>query len=251
MLPHLTNGTGVPLLALHGNFASSAWWRDLVRDPPPGVRVVAPDLPGFAGTSAPVAITIPALADAVEAFARQAKLERPVLLGHSLGGAVALELATRDPSAYRGLVLAASAPLSGLKTPEENYPLLELMRTTPALVEASFRSLFPSRLPGDFEEFVRDAARLDARGYSGFARALESWRVPERPLGLPTMVLGGMLDALATPDMVRALAASLGVEAVLLEGRGHGFPQEDPAWFRARLAAFVQDIKRDVPARTA
>ena len=38
------------LVALHGNFASSRWWVDLLAAPPAGWRVLAPDLPGFAGT---------------------------------------------------------------------------------------------------------------------------------------------------------------------------------------------------------
>ena len=63
-----------------------------------------------------------------------------------------------------------------------------------------------------------------------------------RLAGLPTLVLGGELDALITPGLVRAQAAALGTAATVLPGRGHGFPQEDPAAFRALLEGFLDPL---------
>ncbi|WP_189071405.1 alpha/beta fold hydrolase [Deinococcus sedimenti] len=227
------------LVALHGNFASARWWVDLLADPPAGWRVLAPDLPGFAGTPHKGEISIGSYADWVQDWLRAQGIEGPVLLGHSLGGAVALEVAAREPQALSGLVLAASAPLGGLVTPEENYPVLELLRTTPPLMEASLGALFPSRRPANFADLLADGANMAVTHYSGNARALAAWRVDAAPLaGLPTLVLGGELDPLITPDMVRAQATALGTAATILPGRGHGFPQEDPAAFRALLDGF-------------
>ena len=110
------------LVALHGNFASSAWWADLLAAPPEGWRVLAPDLPGFAGTPHESEVGIAAYADWLEGWLTAQGVTRPVLLGHSLGGAVVLEAAARRPDAYAGLILAASAPLSGLVTPRRITP---------------------------------------------------------------------------------------------------------------------------------
>ncbi|MGM9323107.1 alpha/beta fold hydrolase [Deinococcus aquaticus] len=231
------------LVALHGNFASARWWVDLRADPPAGWRVLAPDLPGFAGTPHAGPVSIETYADWVLDWLRAQTLTRPVLLGHSLGGAVALEVAARDPQALAGLVLAASAPLNGLVTPEENYPVLELLRTTPPLLEASLGALFPSRRPANFADLLTDGARMAATHYSGNARALAAWGVdPARLAGLPALVLGGELDPLITPEMVRAQAAALNVEATVLPGLGHGFPQEDPAAFRTLLSGFLRTL---------
>lgn len=211
--------------------------------PPAGWRVLAPDLPGFAGTPHPGPVSIGAYADWVQDWLRAQGVTRPALLGHSLGGAVALEVAARGPQALSGLVLAASAPLSGLVTPEEHYPVLELLRTTPPLMEASLGALFPSGRPANFPELLTDGANMAASHYSGNARALADWQVDAARLaGLPTLVLGGELDPLITPDMVRAQAAALNVEATVLSGRGHGFPQEDPAAFRALLEGFLTTL---------
>lgn len=231
------------LVALHGNFASSRWWVDLLAAPPAGWRVLAPDLPGFAGTPHSGPVSIGAYADRVQDWLRAQGVTRPALLGHSLGGAVALEVAARDPQALSGLVLAASAPLSGLVTPEEHYPVLELLRTTPALLEASLGALFPSGRPANFADLLTDGANMAATHYSGNARALAGWQVDAARLaGLPTLVLGGELDALITPGLVRAQAAALGTAATVLPGRGHGFPQEDPAAFRALLEGFLDTL---------
>ncbi|MEW6422295.1 MAG: alpha/beta hydrolase, partial [Deinococcota bacterium] len=224
-------------------FASSAWWVDLLADPPPGWRVLAPDLPGFAGTPFGGEVSIPAYADWLADWLVCQEVTRPVLLGHSLGGAVALELAARAPEAYAGLILAASAPLAGLVTPEENYPVLELLRLNSQLRELSLGALFPSGKPANFAALVEDAGRMAVSHYSGNARALAGWRVDAaRVKGVPVLVLGGELDTLITPDMVRAQAAALGTEAAVLEGRGHGFPQEAPAAFRARIAGFLATL---------
>lgn len=231
------------LVALHGNFASCAWWADLLAAPPQGWRVLAPDLPGFAGTAFAGEVSIPAYADWLEGWLAAQGAGHPVLLGHSLGGAVALEAAARRPEAYAGLVLAASAPLSGLVTPEENYPVLELLRGHEQLRELSLGALFPSCRPDNFATLLEHAAQMAPGHYSGNARALASWSVePARLAGLPALVLGGELDRLITPELVRTQAAALGTAATLLPGVGHGFPQEDPATFRTLLQEFLKTL---------
>lgn len=228
------------LVAVHGNFASARWWEELRRDPPRGWRVIAPDLPGFAGTELETEVSISAYADWLGRWLEERGVARPALLGHSLGGAVVLDFAARHPERCSGLILAASAPLGGLVTPEENYPVLEMMRGNPALLEMSLGALFPSARPAPFAGYVEDAGRMHAGHYSGNARALAAWQVDPAALrGVPVLVLGGSEDRLITPDMVRAQAGALGTEAHIFEGRGHGFPQEDPPGFRAALEGFL------------
>jgi pimeloyl-ACP methyl ester carboxylesterase len=228
------------LVAVHGNFASAVWWLDLMADPPRGWRVLAPTLPGFGGTYHHGPVSIPAYAEWLAGWLNERGVTRPVLLGHSLGGAVVLELAAQAPEHVAGVILAASAPPSGLATPEENYPVLELLRTVRTVREASLSALFPSGRPGNFAQYVEDAGRMHDGHYSGNARALAAWHVDPAALrGVPTLVLGGALDTLVTPDMVRATAEALTTRAVTLDGVGHGFPPENPAAFREHVTAFL------------
>ncbi|THF85741.1 alpha/beta hydrolase [Deinococcus sp. KSM4-11] len=232
------------LVAVHGNFASAVWWSELLADSPSGWRVLVPTLPGFGGTHHPAGlVSIPAFAAWLSAWLTGRGVGRPVLLGHSLGGAVALELAAQAPETVAGLILAASAPPSGLVTPEENYPVLDLLRTHRPVREASLSALFPSGRPGNFAQYVEDAGRMHEGHYSGNARALAAWRIdPVALRGVPTLVMGGALDTLVTPDMVRATADVLGSRPFILDGVGHGFPQENPAGFREHVTVFLNAL---------
>lgn len=231
------------LVAVHGNFASRSWWADLLSNPPDGWQVLAPNLPGFAGTPHAGPVSIRTYAAWLADWLREQAVNQPVLLGHSLGGAVVLEYASRHAEQVAGLILAASAPLGGLVTPEENYPVLELMRGNAQLLETSLGALFPSGKPANFDQLVQDAGQMAKSHYSGNARALAGWQVDAAKIrGIPTLVLGGELDKLVTPDMVRAQAEALSTQAVTLQGRGHGFPQEDPAAFKAELQAFLSSL---------
>lgn len=100
-------GSGPPLLLVHG-FGGSAWnWSELV----PllhGRRLVIPDLPGHGRSHALPAASIAALADVLAEL-----VDEPAdVVGHSLGGPVALRLAERWPDRVRSLVLAAPAGIS-------------------------------------------------------------------------------------------------------------------------------------------
>jgi pimeloyl-ACP methyl ester carboxylesterase len=102
-------GGGPPLLLIHG-FGGAAWnFSELA---PLLVRrsLVIPDLPGHAGSSAlPAAPGLASYADALAACIDAGPVD---VLGHSMGGAVALRLAERRPELVRRLVLAAPAGIS-------------------------------------------------------------------------------------------------------------------------------------------
>ncbi|MFI9640955.1 alpha/beta fold hydrolase [Micromonospora sp. NPDC051925] len=105
---------GTPVLLVHGNGSSSAFWEPLLRRLPATLRVVAPDLRGYGGTeTAPVdarrgladfADDVAALLDTPGLFTAGA---RPVVVGHSLGGGVAMRLLVDRPDRVGALLLEA------------------------------------------------------------------------------------------------------------------------------------------------
>jgi len=100
-------GEGPPLLLLHG-FGGAAWNFSELVPLLPGRRLIVPDLPGHGASSPLPAASIAAFADVVaELLDGDADV-----LGHSMGGVVALRLAERHPSLVRRLVLAAPAGIS-------------------------------------------------------------------------------------------------------------------------------------------
>ena len=108
---HVTEaGAGDPVLALHGWPSHHYCYRDLLRDPPAGKRVIAPDLPGYGWSGPPphrwekeeVASDVLALLD-------QLGLERVLLVGHDWGAWIGGLLVLRSPERFSGF-LSLSIP---------------------------------------------------------------------------------------------------------------------------------------------
>ena len=106
---YLVAGEGEPLVLVHGLGGSAANWLALAPLLLPGRRVLVPELPGHGGSEAlPGGASLNAFADSVASL-----LDGPsAVVGHSLGGAIALRLAIRRPELVRALVLAGAAGIS-------------------------------------------------------------------------------------------------------------------------------------------
>ena len=100
-------GAGAPLVLLHGLLDCAAGWDGIARATPR--PCVALDLPGFGGSDAPTRPRISAYAEAVTWALAELDVSDAVLVGHSLGGAVATAVAERAPERIRSLVLLAPA----------------------------------------------------------------------------------------------------------------------------------------------
>jgi len=112
-LRYFAGGTGPPLLLVHG-FGGSAWnFAELAPLLAVGRRLLIPDLPGHGGSTALAAApNLAAYADPLAALCREEGAVPVDVVGHSLGGSVAVRLAVRHPGLVGRLVLAAAAGIS-------------------------------------------------------------------------------------------------------------------------------------------
>jgi pimeloyl-ACP methyl ester carboxylesterase len=110
------SGTGVPLVLLHGLLDCADGWDSVAR----AARCpsVALDLPGFGSSDLPLRPRISAYAEDVLAALAELGVERFVLVGHSLGGAVATAVAERAPERTAALVLLAPAGFGRIRLAE-------------------------------------------------------------------------------------------------------------------------------------
>ena len=108
-LRYLVGGSGDPVLLVHGLGGGAANWLALAPLLLPGRRLIVPELPGHGGSEPlPAAPSLNAYADRLALL-----LDEPAaVVGHSLGGAIALRLAIRSPDLVQALVLAGSAGIS-------------------------------------------------------------------------------------------------------------------------------------------
>lgn len=245
MLRYLESGSGTPVVLIHGNFACKEWWREVLQDPPEGARLLAPDLPGFGESPAPEDFvpSIPTYAQALRDFLREKGIDDAILVGHSLGGAVAMEAA--GPTTL-GLVLLNSAPPSGLQTPEAYYPILESYRHNLEGLAQALAAMAPTRRPPWFLELVERAQRMHPAHFQGNARALAAWRL-EQPYRGPVLVVYGALDPLVTRAMAEATAAFFPRGRLLvLEGVGHSANLENPGMLKGVLETFLKEVQGEV-----
>jgi pimeloyl-ACP methyl ester carboxylesterase len=106
---YLTGGQGEPLIIVHGGSDGASAWKKNIAVLSRKYTIYVPDMPGF-GSSQMIKgdYYIPQMADFVDRFSRAIGLDSFYLMGHSLGGGIALNYTLRYPKKIRKLVLVSS-----------------------------------------------------------------------------------------------------------------------------------------------
>ncbi|MBW0097871.1 alpha/beta hydrolase [Pseudonocardia sp. KRD-184] len=250
-------GTGEPLLLLHGIGSTHDDFAALRPRLDARYQVLAPDLPGH-GRSAPLdrRPTVAAIADAIEADLDDMGAGPVHVLGNSLGGRVALELAVRG----RARSVVALSP-SGANLPVERLyqgtalaVARSVLRAVRPLVPAAGRwAVGRSVLLAGLRTAPWRAGEAEVAGLDGgFAGASQFWSMlwwgvlTDLPRGLeridcPVILAQGTLDVIASGQTPRFLFAVPGARFVPLFGAGHA-PQSDAP------GAILQLVHRAVAA---
>lgn len=156
-LRYLVGGAGPPLLLVHGFAGAASNFAVLAPLLARRHRVLVPELPGHGGSSPlPAAPNLAAYADRVAAVAAHEAIGSAAVLGHSMGGVVALRLAVRRPDLVRALVLAAAA---GISTASR---VAGIFLTTTSLLK-------PGRRIAAFRGRIARSPRLRALALDGFS----------------------------------------------------------------------------------
>ncbi|MDG2533560.1 alpha/beta hydrolase [Sphingomonas sp. HITSZ_GF] len=192
-------------------------------------RVLVMDRPGWGySTRTGPRLDLAGQADAIAAAIAALGLEKPLLVGHSMGGAVSLALALRHPEAVRGLGLiapltqpidAAPAPLKGLVVPAPLRPIIAWTLAVPLSMrtgKAKTAEVFaPDAVPEDFP--IKAGGALAIRPASFQQGCYELEMAPEAikvqaprygEIVLPVAILYGRQDALLDPELHGGKTAS-------------------------------------------
>lgn len=252
-------GTGDAVLLLNGLSAPGVNWLYQVRDLSPRYQVITFDNRGVGESDLPRAEMYPMalMADDAARLLKQLGVRRAHVLGASMGGTIALELALRHPRLVRSLVLActwAKADARFIRTVEA---WVRLARTV--TLEERFRDvLFPMvyspaffERPGALREgLIRVLAYpfpTTAEGLERQARGLLAWNGARvKDLGrikAPTLVLVGRDDILTPPAFSRALARLIPRATLRILPGGHGFFVEEASAFNRAVLAFLRRVR--------
>ena len=250
-------GAGVPLLCQHTAGSDGRQWRHLLEDPwlTERFRVIAWDLP-YHGKSLPpdgprwwqqpYRLTLAFFLEFIERFAAELALERPVFVGCSMGGHVALDLARHRP----GLCRAVLAVEGASRTEASGLELLDHPRVSNELKAALMIGLTSPSSP---EPRRREVGWGYAQGAPGVFRGDLAFYAEEHDLRneaaaidtrrTAVYVLSGEYDWSATPALSRAAAAAIpGAEFVFMPGLGHFPMAENPDGFRAHLVPVLEKV---------
>lgn len=244
-------GEGPVMLLLHGAGGATHSWRDLMPLLACDHDVVAPDLPGHAFSSAPpgAASSLPAMAREIACLLDTLGVQPDIIVGHSAGAAIAVELTMSGRIAPRMLVglNAALTPFHGLAG-ALFPPMAKILALNPAT------PLAVSRLAGWSRQSQRliegTGSKLDARGLALYTRLLGSprhvsgtlsmmahWDLEPMLVRLPSLttplhLLAGTRDATVPPEGAERLAKGHAhINFMPIDGLGHLMHEEAPEKF--------------------
>jgi branched-chain amino acid transport system permease protein len=242
---------GLPLLLLHGSFATSRWWEPLFAVLPAEIYAIAPDLRGCGQSEKPATgYTIPEQAEDVWSLVQSLGWRRFDLVGHAVGGAIALEFAFYHADLLNSLILLDPPPMEGVFTPLDGVLLLEQMRYERTLLRQALALLMPTFEPLEsaghaafFKQLVDDASQMAPAAFTAVAEGLNQWnRVSEASrLSLPTLLIWGDRDLIVSRDaMTHTLLAIPGAGNLeVLHGVGHSPMIEAPLTLAEKIVDFI------------
>lgn len=220
-----------PVLLVHGLGSSGADWAFQVGPLAEHFHVLVPDLPGAGRSPGPPQHSIAGYARALLDVLDRAGIERAHLMGFSLGGAVALELALQAPSRVRRLITINSLPSYRADTWRKRWELhgqLSLvrllgLRTTARMVA---KRLFPHPHQAAMRTRVVDVFGMQSKqNYLQQARALAGWCALARldALQAETLLLAAEHDYTPLAEKL-AFAQRVGARIAVVQGSRHGTP---------------------------
>ena len=231
------------IVFVHGTRLTRSAWTAQLEALSDTYRVIAMDLPGH-GSLADRRFTIGDAADELARVIERAAGGRAVVVGLSLGGYVAMDLAARRPELIRGLVLsgATQEPI-GLRA----RPYLALAWAIDRLGDRGMdrlnRWFFRTRYPPDIADPIIEAG-FHSDGGSAALRALVGKRFAPRLAAYPgpVLILNGELDVLFRLGAKRFAGAARDVRRVRLRGATHLANLDRPEAFTAAVRKFVEGL---------
>jgi pimeloyl-ACP methyl ester carboxylesterase len=243
------HGEGPPLILLHGSYMTADMMAPLATGLAATRQVIVPEMQGHGRTAdADRQITYEQMADDTAALARHLGFEQADVMGYSLGGGIALQLAIRHPDLVRRLVIASASFRSDGMPPEAlaAFPSMTPEMFAGSPMEAEYQRLAPN--PGDFPVLVEKLKTLDTTEFA--------WPDDDiRAIAAPTLIVLGDSDGIRLEHAVEMFKLRGGgvmgdlsglpeSQLAVLPGTSHYMPPgsgllDRADWLLAMIAPFL------------
>lgn len=253
-IPAQGAGQKLPLVFLHGIGGRASGWGPIQQAcAHAGHGSLAWDMPGYGDSPLIAPYDFDGLADALAALMDAQGLPQAVLVGHSLGGMVALQMWARHPQRVAGLVLAASSPAFGHGSGDfqqafiaQRLAPLEAGRSMADVAEG----LIPTMVAPGFDGPGLAQAKacmgsITPAAYKAALGALVQFeqRAALPTIKVPTLCIAAEHDRTAAPTVVQRMADKIpNAQYQCLNGVGHLLTFEQPDRFADALLSFLRSL---------
>ena len=208
-------------------------------------RLIMPDLRGHGASQAGEGCGVADFADDIAGLIRRLRLDRPVVVGHSLGGMVSIMLAARHPELIGGLVILASALKPDFGPDHQLIDGVAALRD-PISPADPFYEWWHACEPGVPSAFLaglaNDASAIPAARWRAILEEVRrtDLTAAARAVQAPALIIAGGRDPLFGAAHQQALARALaGSRLVWAQDCGHNPHWEDPAFVAEAIAGML------------
>jgi len=231
-------GKGKTIVLLHGYLESKEIWDDFAKDLAESFRVIVPDLPGHGNSELPAgSLSVEKMAELVKQILDKENIDKCLLVGHSMGGYVALAFLELFPETLSGLSIFHSSPYADTEEKKQNRD-----REINIIHQGKKAQVYTAHFPNTFakenvEMFADEIEKCKERAKNmpddGIIAVLEAMKNrPDRSILLkdtkiPIQYIIGEQDNFIPMEILNKLQLPDNSEVVVLEKSGHmGFIEE-------------------------
>ena len=250
-LEYLDQGEGEVILLLHGLGSTKADW-DFQKDSfSKDFRIIAPDLRGHGNSSKPTernAYGIPRCAEDIKLLLDHLEISKCIVVGFSMGGAVAFEMAVEYKDLISKMAIVNTAPdfnALGEMGDQMIKERTELLRSEgmEAMASKVADGMFPDEDQKELRtSFYERASINDVDAYYNSFITLMDWGIGEKvkTIDIPTLVVASELDY--TPvELKKSYAAKMpNAKLVVIKNSRHGVTMDQPEQFNSALLKFFK-----------
>lgn len=233
---------GLAVVFVHGSGSNHTIWEPQVHGLAPIAQPIAIDLPGHGQSDPPGRTSVEEYADVVLRVVNALQFDRAVVVGHSLGGAIAQMLALSHPDRVAGLGLVGTGARLRVLPAILDGLVNDIQKTAPFIVENAYAPNMSEDMRARAMEELR---ACDPTVTHGDYSACNAFDVMARlgEIRAPTVVICGKQDRMTPPKYSEFLVSKIpNARLVLVHGAGHSVMIEQPEATTRALYDFVGSL---------
>lgn len=246
----LHDGQGLPVVFIHGWAASHRFWKYQIPHFKRNYQVVTYDLRGHGESDKPSkGYTVNEQTQDLELLLEGLNIENPVLVGHSLGGMIALEYALKAPNNLRALVIvgASAHPVASRRRSFQFTLLSWLIRISRNRASKyTQKEIFAPNVDPELVDWVNtESLRTPTHVILQILKSVKKFDVMNRlqEIKVPTVLVKGEYDTVVESSDLREMQERLpDARQFIIDNAGHNCMLEQPSLFNPKLEHFLQNV---------